>query len=410
MRTRRRTAALAASAIALLGVSACTGSDAPAGPDGSSSAADTNKPGAGPVAPGALLSKSPLNAAASLPSAAEDWLVTYESENAAGDPVVVSGTVAVPEGEAPEGGWPVLSWGHGTTGYADVCAPSAQGGDGLASDDYLDVMRTFVDHWVARGYAVARTDYEGLGTPGGHPYMNAVSASNAVTDIVRAAAQVDDSIGSTWVVMGHSQGGQAAVAAAAYAPERAPDLDLRGAVSVAPGGVGLSQTPAWARSAPPGSEAIQPYIPLIVLGAQAGDPSIDASAIMSKKAADLVDFTRMGCPWGRTPAPDAIEMEDLFTPDADLTALEEYLAAQDPTGLAPQVPVLLQAGKADVEVAIDGVRGMQQAYCSQGTSVTYRDYEGLDHVPMLVDATPRDDAFTWLEQVVRGEDVEGDCA
>ncbi|MBF6149281.1 hypothetical protein IU505_28590 [Nocardia nova] len=35
---------------------------------------------------------------------------------------MVSGTVAVPAGAPPKDGWPVLSWAHGTTGYADTCA------------------------------------------------------------------------------------------------------------------------------------------------------------------------------------------------------------------------------------------------------------------------------------------------
>ena len=38
--------------------------------------------------------------------------------------VAVSGTVAVPKGKAPKGGWPVVSWAHGTIGIADACAPS----------------------------------------------------------------------------------------------------------------------------------------------------------------------------------------------------------------------------------------------------------------------------------------------
>ena len=51
-------------------------------------------------------------------------LVMYRSTSAKGEPVAVSGVVSVPEGEPPAGGWPVISWGHGTTGTADRCAPS----------------------------------------------------------------------------------------------------------------------------------------------------------------------------------------------------------------------------------------------------------------------------------------------
>ena len=51
-------------------------------------------------------------------------LLLYRSTGATGKPVAVSGTVAVPKGRAPKGGWPVISWAHGTTGIADRCAPS----------------------------------------------------------------------------------------------------------------------------------------------------------------------------------------------------------------------------------------------------------------------------------------------
>lgn len=410
MNVRTRPTAAAVAVLALLATSAF--SSAEASSKHQSAKPQPTKPqhaGSKSVAAGTLLTHNTLSEKASLPSARKNWQITYMSENGQGKPIVVSGSVAVPSGKAPKGGWPVLSWGHGTTGYADVCAPSAQGTEGLAPDAYLDVMSHFVDHWVAKGYAVARTDYEGLGTPGGHTYMNAVSASNTLTDIVRAARQLDKSVGKTWVTAGHSQGGQAVVAAAQLAPKRAPELNLVGAVSIAPGGVGLAQTPAWARNAPPGSEALQPYIPLIVLGAAAADPSIDPSAILSKDASALVDFTRSGCP-GQVPAPTPIPMEKLFVADADLTGLEAYLGAQDPLTLKPRVPVFLQAGEADTQVALAGVRGMQQAYCARGTSVTFRQYPGLNHRPMLVDPAPLKDASAWIDTIVKGKKPQNNCA
>src|SRR4051794_3656476 len=30
----------------------------------------------------------------------------------------------IPKGDPPSGGWPVMAWAHGTTGMADICAPS----------------------------------------------------------------------------------------------------------------------------------------------------------------------------------------------------------------------------------------------------------------------------------------------
>ena len=42
-----------------------------------------------------------------------------------GKPIAVSGIVVVPKGKTPKGGWPVITYDHGTTGIADVCAPRA---------------------------------------------------------------------------------------------------------------------------------------------------------------------------------------------------------------------------------------------------------------------------------------------
>ena len=51
-------------------------------------------------------------------------LVLYSSRTPQGKQTAVSGSVSVPEGKAPKRGWPVITWAHGTTGVADVCAPS----------------------------------------------------------------------------------------------------------------------------------------------------------------------------------------------------------------------------------------------------------------------------------------------
>ncbi len=59
-----------------------------------------------------------------LPSAAKNLLVLYQSEDPKGAPVAVSGTISIPKGKPPAGGWPVITWTHGTVGLAAVCGPS----------------------------------------------------------------------------------------------------------------------------------------------------------------------------------------------------------------------------------------------------------------------------------------------
>src|SRR3954469_17730852 len=54
-----------------------------------------------------------------LAQASSNRVVLYRSTGLDGRPVAVSGTVSLPKGKAPKGGWPVVTWAHGTTGIAD---------------------------------------------------------------------------------------------------------------------------------------------------------------------------------------------------------------------------------------------------------------------------------------------------
>ena len=173
-----------------------------------------------PLAPGRhgdVIWARPLTTAAALPHAAENWLVLYHTTSVDGRDVAVSGTVAVPAGTMPADGWPVISWAHGTTGDAPACTPSLD--DANAPEHwYLGPVDALLDSYVAHGYAVVQTDYEGQGTPGVHPYLVGVAEGRDVVDMVRAARGVNPRIGRRFVVMGHSQGGQSALFATSLAP------------------------------------------------------------------------------------------------------------------------------------------------------------------------------------------------
>ncbi|MEV5649804.1 lipase family protein [Nocardia sp. NPDC052254] len=351
-----------------------------------------------PAPAGELLTSAPLTSGAALPSAASTRLITYRSDDAQGRPIVVSGTVAVPKSPPPKDGWPVLSWAHGTTGYADTCAPSVDTPDGL-DHDYLGPVDSILDTWVAKGYAVVQTDYEGLGTPGGHTYINGTSEANTVTDIVRAARTLDTSIGKNWVVAGHSQGGQATLFTAQNAAQRAPELDLKGAISIAPGGVGLSSTVDYVRGNRPGAAAAEAFLPLILLGAQAADPAIDPDRLLTAQAAPLLTAGRTGC-LAQIRAVPPVPPERVFAPDADVRPLTEYLDRQDPSRVVPSVPTMIAQGTVDTAVAKPGTDALVKTLCDKGVQVDYRVYDGQDHrgsVPASLS-----DAQDFADQVLSG--------
>jgi pimeloyl-ACP methyl ester carboxylesterase len=137
--------------------------------------------------------------------------VIYHSRDLAGDDVPVSGVVIVPDGPAPEGGRTILSWAHPTTGAAAKCAPSR----GLDPFQFIEGLHEL----LAEGYAIAATDYPGLGVIGESSYLLGVPESNSVLDIARAARQIEGAeAGTKLVLWGHSQGGQAVLFAAQRQP------------------------------------------------------------------------------------------------------------------------------------------------------------------------------------------------
>src|SRR3954453_18317492 len=130
---------------------------------------------------GDLIWARKLTGADALSGARLNELVLYRSISSAGKPIAVSGTVSLPKGKPPKGGWPVISYAHGTTGIADACAPTRDTGKATVTplNLYIDPL---LERWLKAGYAVVRTDYEGLGTPGAHPYLVGTSEGRSVLD------------------------------------------------------------------------------------------------------------------------------------------------------------------------------------------------------------------------------------
>lgn len=154
-------------------------------------------------------------------------LMTYKMRGVNGSETQATALVFTPQGTMPLGGWPIVAWAHGTTGVADQCAPSKQG---LSGNQFL------IAKLLAAGYAVVAPDYEGLGEPSGrelHPFLNLKSEAYSITDAVVAASK---NFGNTtekrWTVIGHSQGGHAALGAAENASRA--QLDYKGAIAIAP--------------------------------------------------------------------------------------------------------------------------------------------------------------------------------
>ncbi|EAP97470.1 hypothetical protein JNB_18408 [Janibacter sp. HTCC2649] len=156
--------------------------------------------------------------------------VMYASKDRLARPIAVTGTIFEPK--TPWIGLssrPLISFAPGTMGVGDRCAPSRQ-----LAESFTMYEKIFMQGLINRGYAVALTDYQGLGTPGTHTYMNRAAQGQAVLDIARAALKrPGTTLRSTTPVglYGYSQGGGAAASAAELAGTYAPELKVKGTVA-----------------------------------------------------------------------------------------------------------------------------------------------------------------------------------
>ncbi|BBY56898.1 lipase [Mycolicibacterium sarraceniae] len=180
----------------------------------------------GPIPPpGNTIESVPLDPALSVRGAGAAYRVLYSTLNQHGQPAVSTAAVFLPPGPAPDGGFPIIAWAHGTVGLGDDCTPSALPRS-ARDDEYLS-------HWLAQGYAVVASDYVGLGTPGLMSYLNSVATAHNVIDSVIAAYRMGLPLSPQWAIVGQSQGGGAAISSARWATEfsQGSGLDYRAVVA-----------------------------------------------------------------------------------------------------------------------------------------------------------------------------------
>ncbi len=231
---------------------------------------------------GTLVSSVALPPDKWVPGAASATGVTYWSTGPADQPMLSSGAIYVPHGEPPAGGWPIVSWAHGTVGMGDHCAPSIARRSSAAT--------TFFAHWLRQGYALVATDYVGLGTPGVHPYLDGPSAAHSVIDMVRAARSLNPDLSRKWVAMGASQGGQAAMFTAHIATAYAPELDYRGAVATGvPSNLEnlLSLAGPYVPALPLQGTTI--YLAFVLAGIRATEPRLDINSYLTPFGIEMLD-------------------------------------------------------------------------------------------------------------------------
>ncbi|EOG4087646.1 alpha/beta hydrolase [Acinetobacter baumannii] len=151
-------------------------------------------------------------------------VMTYNMANVQGKTATATAMVLFPKATQPKDGYRVVVWEHGTVGVGDGCAPSKN-----AINPRFKIL---AESLLAAGYVIVAPDYEGLGTPGVHPYLNLSSEAKSALAAVKAVKEhYGAQLKGDWMSIGQSQGGHASLGTAEFANT---DVSYKGAVAGAP--------------------------------------------------------------------------------------------------------------------------------------------------------------------------------
>lgn len=316
--------------------------------------------------------------------------VMYHSVDAAGADRAVTGLVTYPTTAPPDGGWPVISTAHGTTGVATQCAPSRAAAE-------------------AQGWGVpgvwAMTDYIGLGPKGElHPYLSKAAEGNAVIDIVRAARQLPEAHASDrWISIGHSQGGHGALSAHELSALHAPELHLVATVALAPGAM-LDKVYG----------GVDPVVTSILTmmgmyGGRSEHPDIRIDDYLVPAALDAAKVFDTGCLDEITNALVPVAIAGAFKADPRTTEPARSIILANDVGSRPVagVPVFMASGTKDDRVVIERFRDLAHRMCAAGQVAEIHVIDGADHGSVI--GATQVDVVRFLTDALAGRSPTNSC-
>lgn len=345
-----------------------------------------------------------LDPAKAVAAPADAQRIMYRSTDTHGGPMAVTGTVLTPHKPwQGSGERPLVGYAAGTQGIGDDCAPSKQM---AAGSEYEG---PFLSGLLERGYAVVITDYEGLGTPGVHTYVNRASEGHAVLDAIRAAQRLPGAGipgHGPVAVAGYSQGGGASASAAELQPSYAPELDLKGGYA---GAVPADQA-AVGKALDGG-----PYAGLVgfaLVGLDAAYPELDIPGVLNDKGRRVFEEIKNECVGDIT--------KHAFMKSSDLTKdgrpLSDYIAEEPFKSRIeeqrigerrPGAPMLVAHSALDDTVPYAQGRQMAREWCAEGATVRFSTYPAPTHVAAAGAAYP--EALSYLGARFAGRTAPDNC-
>lgn len=356
-----------------------------------------------PMNPGILIAQEGIDGPAVLAGASENVRILYSSTDGLDGRTInsVSGAVYLPKGEVPEGGWPLLVWSHGTVGIADICAPSYAGRG--------DRDRTYLNPWLKKGYAVAASDYQGLGTAGTHPYMDARTMAFNNLDLIRSVQSAGLPVGSKVVIAGQSQGATGAIATASYRKDYAADVDLVGVIAT--GIPYFSESVMWDLVVNSDRDEVSASVPLslyMLTYAEMLDPDFALDQVISEQARSVVNTIEQSCVFDFIAASQdaGLSSNTTFTSRTEIPLLKVL----DRAGLYTldfDTPIFAGSGTVDKITPFSMQQEFLNDACDAGLTVSARTYDGANHNQGLLQSSS--EAQEFAQMAFAGQKIKNTC-
>ena len=353
--------------------------------------------------------------------AASVKVMTYNMPNVLNETKKATAMVFIPKTARPADGWKVVVWEHGTVGVGDSCAPSR--------NKFNPRFKNMAQSLLNEGYVIIAPDYEGLGTPGMHPYLNLKSEANSAIYAVKAYKErYGNQINGQWMSVGQSQGGHGSLGTAEFSNT---DSNYKGGVAgapasslgyiisvVAPQAIRDILQKEQAGTAPVGT-AVEVYAELLAyaayttVGVTAYEPKFNYREVFKDRSKNIAEFAEgstgeNGLCLDELHNKFADDIRDYIVKNGGKTVLDypglvdnfqenptvkKFLAENQPATKKINSPVMIIQGTADMAVPYPVTEALQQRLKDMGTDVTFLPVKDASHTQAIVEKNPELVAF-----------------
>jgi pimeloyl-ACP methyl ester carboxylesterase len=254
------------------------------------------------------------------------------------------------------------------------------------------------------GFVIAATDYEGLGTPGPHPWLVGLSEGRGVLDSVRAARRIPETgADHRFVAFGASQGGGAALFAGELAPDYAKELDLLGVVAAAPAAeLDLLALPLG------NLIGVAAFVVMGAFGFQAAYPYLPLDAILSSSVISQKEELESLCQLEIERRFRGISLDEILKgAPGTVDQWANVIAKNTPGSRKTPAPVLLVHGEEDRLIPPQITELLFQRLCNLEVEAERRLYPGIGHIEVLGASSA--DVLKWISERKAGREplIEG---